>query len=198
MANYRCVFASYGRGKYICCSKPKKPRGDGDDLLTNEPDEYEDNYGQQAQSTRPPSIPPPPRPVQNGWTQPAIDPSRWTTVAPWTQNNNNNWNNNYGGGNWNTGNYGNWNGNWDNNAQGWIANRASGQQPNWGNNAAAWGNYANANQGWGGQYPVWNNQQPWNNYNGYANANTNMNTNMNTGTPTQMRRELQNYILGTS
>ncbi|KAI6191621.1 EB domain-containing protein [Aphelenchoides bicaudatus] len=63
MANYRCVFASYNRGKYICCSKPK--RKDGSDLTTDE-EGSEENFSTQQVTTRPPFIPPPPiKPTQN-------------------------------------------------------------------------------------------------------------------------------------
>lgn len=51
MSNYRCVFASYGRGKYICCSKPKKPR-DESDLAPDNTEDYEENYGQVVATTR--------------------------------------------------------------------------------------------------------------------------------------------------
>lgn len=175
MQNYRCVFASYGRGKYICCSKPKKPK-DGSDLTTDT-EESEENYGQQQATTKTPWVPPPPRPVPTPWTPQPIEASRWTTPSPWTQNNN--WNN-YNG-NWNTG-YGTWNGNWNNNVQGWIPNQVAVQPQTWSNNAG-WGSYVPTNQGWTTN-PTWNNQQQWN-YNGYTN-------NVNNGAPvTQLRRRIR-------
>ncbi|KAI6173456.1 hypothetical protein M3Y98_01083600 [Aphelenchoides besseyi] len=161
MANYRCVFASYGRGKYICCSKPGKRR-EGD-LLTSEPDEYDENFGQQS-TTRAPWIPPPPAVLPNAnqppWTpQPIVETARWTT--PWPPQTNNGWNsyganNNYGG---------NWNNQWNNGVQqqGWIAGNAN-QQPwgtnTWNNNYNGW----NGNQGWGAQQ--WNYNNGYNNLNG--------------------------------
>uniref|UniRef100_A0A1I7SMP4 WAP domain-containing protein n=1 Tax=Bursaphelenchus xylophilus TaxID=6326 RepID=A0A1I7SMP4_BURXY len=129
-ANYRCVFASYGRGKYICCSKPKpKPKTEENEMV----EEEEEFYGEKT-TTKGPWVPPPPRPVDTPWTP---DPRPVQNNMNWPYNNNNNYNN---WGNWNS-NYNNWGTNW--------ANRNWGNQnwnSGWGRNNN-WNNY-NYGQQW--------------------------------------------------
>lgn len=130
-AQYRCVFASYGRGKYICCSKPKAKTREELEREELEAEEAEfDPYGEKS-TTRPPWVPPPPRPVDSAWT-PAPPPAE---PNPWGNNNWNQW------ANWNN-NWGNYNGNWGN-------TRNWGFQ-NW-NGGGGWGRGWNSN--YGQQYP---------------------------------------------
>ena len=179
MANYRCVFASYGRGKYICCSK-SKPRND---LLTSEPVESEENlYGgggggnggaasATAASTRPPWVPPPPRPVQRPWSapQPLVvsgtalgsgggggngDNSRWGSATWPQQSSGNNWAN-YGAGattNYGNSNYGGTNGVYGGGGgvSSYGANTGGGWTPNTNwPNGASWGNNVQQPTNWG-------------------------------------------------
>ncbi|CAD5229304.1 unnamed protein product [Bursaphelenchus okinawaensis] len=133
-ANYRCVFASYGRGKYICCSKPKPKKKTEENEMTEE--EELDFYGEKT-TTKGPWVPPPPRPVDTPWTpdpRPVQNNMNW----PYNNNNYNNW------ANWNN-NYNNWGTNW--------ANRNWGTQ-NWNNGWGRNNNWNNYNYG-----QQWNNGQ---------------------------------------